>query len=440
MIRPPTEPESGDEHDPAAPPSIPMDHPVADRSTPVWTASANLTSTRTGLERRLFESPFVFDFFQAVRILQRLDRTRAPVGHAGPPRSEAVRFRAHLSLGFPPSAIHDLIGPAPDRPLPVLVQAFMGLTGPSGVLPRHYTDLLHRIERDRSERNPEKHALRDWLDLFNHRMVSLFYRAWEKYRFHLAYERGDPGGPDPDPFTQCLYCLIGLGLTPLRDRLRVLAKSGGEASSKAGAFPLARIEDLALLHYGGLFARRLRTAVGLEALVGDYFGIAARVEQFHGHWLALEPANQTCLAGEGGNTQLGVNTVVGQRVWDIQSKFRIRLGPLRYREFLEFVPDRTPLAARKSLFLLTQLVRLYVGPTLDFDVQVVLLGSEAPDCQLVAGQEFGARLGWNTWIRSRSFARDLDDAVFGGQEAIWMDVPDRHPQWLLRPSEESASE
>lgn len=138
--------------------------------------------------RRLFEESFNFDFFQAVRLLQRMSPDRARVGRGGPPGTEAVRFRARISLSFPPSSIHEILPPTDDLRVPVMVQAFMGLTGPSGVLPRHYTELLYKIER--FGRGPEKHALRDWLDLFDHRLVSLFYRAWEKYRFYIPFERG----------------------------------------------------------------------------------------------------------------------------------------------------------------------------------------------------------------------------------------------------------
>ena len=144
---------------------------------------------RGSLMRRLFEESYAFDFFQAVRILARIDLARKPVGHAGPPREEVVRFRAHLSLSFPPSSIYELLPASDAFPVPVMRVSFLGLTGPSGVLPQHYTHELMRLNRE--GRGEERTALRAWLDLFNHRMVSLFYRAWEKYRLAITYERGE---------------------------------------------------------------------------------------------------------------------------------------------------------------------------------------------------------------------------------------------------------
>jgi type VI secretion system protein ImpH len=380
--------------------------------------------SRPSVETRLLTEGYNFDFFQAVRLLHWLDPRRRQVGRGGPPQAEIVRFRARVSLSFPPSSIYEIRRPTPETSGAVMIQAFMGLTGPNGVLPRHYTELLHRLER---EKGPERNALRDWLDLFNHRFVSLFYRAWEKYRFYLPYERGVYARAEADPFTVALLSLVGHGLPPLRHRLIVALRTPGEDPSRAQQRPaaraLVRIEDLTLLYYGGLLAHRPRNAAGLEAILGDYFHLPARIRQFQGQWLPLEPPNQTRLAGDSGpdNNQLGVTAVAGERVWDVQTKFRIYLGPLDYESFLEFLPDFAPVPARKTFFLLVHLVRIYAGLELDFDVQLALRADEVPECRLVDDGTVGARLGWNTWVRSLAFEGDADDAVFEGEEVFLID-------------------
>jgi type VI secretion system protein ImpH len=371
---------------------------------------------RHSLARRLFEESYHFDFFQAVRLLQRMEPGRVQVGRGGPPQAEAVRFRARISLSFPPSAIYDLSRPTTSLPIPVMVQAFMGLTGPSGVLPRHYTELLYKIERE--IRTPEKHALRDWFDLFNHRFVSLFYRAWEKYRFYIPFERGEYDGPEPDPFTNCLYSLIGLGAPPLRRRLHITARDTVDEYGEPHERVLARIEDLVLLHFSGALAHRPRCAVALEAMLQDYFRVATRIDQFQGQWLQLEPSSRTHLDGTLGNNQLAVSALAGDRVWDRQSKFRVRLGPMTYAQFSEFLPDRDPVVDRKSFFLLVHLVRLYAEPTLDFDVQLVLKAVEVPECQLTGDGTFGARLAWNTWLLTQPATVDADDVVLEGEQVL----------------------
>jgi type VI secretion system protein ImpH len=366
------------------------------------------------VEEQLFREGYAFDFFQAVRLLERLEPARRPVGREGPAGAEVVRFEAHLSLAFPPSSIYEVERAGPGLAVPRMVVSFMGLTGPSGVLPRHYTELLLRL--DREAKGPERRALRAWLDLFNHRLISLFYRAWEKYRFAIPYERGESARGEGDAFTRSLFSLVGLGLPPLRRRLRVSAveESGGERRERV----LARVDDLALLYYGGVLAHRPRCAVSLEALLQDYFGLAARVLQFRGQWLRLEPAGQSRL-GEGPcNNELGVSVVAGERVWDVQGKFRVRLGPLGYARFLDFLPDRSPAAGRKEFFLVCHLVRLYAGPEFDFDVQLVLRAEEVPACRLADGDGPGPRLGWNTWVRSQAYPHDADDAAFAGEEVV----------------------
>lgn len=355
-----------------------------------------------GLSGQLFREPYGFDFFQAVRLLERIRAARArddprgqryPVGRDRPADQEVVRFRALPSLAFPASAVSQLREPGRDSvpegelPPPEMVVAFLGLIGAQGVLPYHYTALLLRRLRHKD------YALRDFLDLFNHRLISLFYRAWEKYRLPFAYERHrlDPAGQlEEDLATRALYCLVGLGTGGLRGRLE--------------------IDDEAFLFYGGHFAHYPRSASALEGLLEDYFELPVRVQQLQGQWLCLEPGDQARLPcpahPRGRNNRLGVDLVVGERVWDVQSKFRLRLGPLRYAAFCRLMPNGDALRP------LCQLTRSYVGPELDFDVQPVLEAQEVPWCRLGADGADRPYLGWNTWVRCQAFTRVVEDAVF----------------------------
>jgi type VI secretion system protein ImpH len=350
-----------------------------------------------GLSEQLLREPGRFDFFQAVRLLARIARQRAaqdprwprpPEGWDETPEREAVRFRALPSLSFPAAPVSQINPPGRDGPLAPaeMVVAFLGLTGPLGVLPQHYTTLL--VQRLRLKDN----ALRDFLDLFNHRTVSLFYGAWEKYRLPFAYERSrldGPGGED-ELCSWCLYCLAGLGTAGLRGRMDV--------------------DDEAFLFYAGHFAHFPRSAVALECLLGDYFELPLRVEQACGQWLTLEGGDRSLLPGpehrQGRYCRLGIDLIVGERVWDVQSKFRLRLGPVGYEQFRRLMPGGAGLRA------LCQLTQTYTGLELDYDVQVVLRAAEVPWCRLGGDGADGCRLGWNTWVRSGALARDPEDAVF----------------------------
>jgi len=343
-------------------------------------------SNAAGSPRSLLQSePYRFEFFQAVRLLAlgaAADEAdpRRPVGEDFRPEEEVVRFRALVSQAFPPSSIAALED-AEDQPSQMIV-TFMGLTGPSGVLPQHYTRML--IDRVRHR----DFALRDFLDTFNHRIISHFYRAWQKYNFAISYEAAALR-QQTDPFSLGLFSLIGQGTAGLRQRLE--------------------IDDEAFLYFGGQVARFPRSAISLECLVADYFDLPTRILQFQGQWLALSPEEQTCMPsgfGLGGNNQLGVTAIAGERVWGVESKFRIRLGPLDYEQFRSL----TPMGDR--LLAVAQFVRRYVGGDLDFDVQLVLRHDEVPPCRLGGDPATAARLGWTCWIRNGPLAADVDDAVF----------------------------
>src|SRR5262249_20371221 len=222
-------------------------------------------------------------------------------------------------------------------------------------LPRHYTEMLMRA---RDARGPERFVARDWFDLFNHRLISLFYRAWTKYRFWLTYERGEYAQSEPALFTESMFSLMGLGTKSLRNRLRIAVRPTAEGAPREHV--LARVEDLALIYYAGLLAHRPRCAISLERLLADYFGVPVRVVQFQGQWLRLDPDSQSQVSAQEEKSAMGLNAIVGDRVWDIRSKIRICLGPLGYERFAAFLPDQSSAPERKDFFRLMHLVRLYV--------------------------------------------------------------------------------
>ena len=260
----------------------------------------------------------------------------------------------------------------------------MGLSGPVGVLPEGYLDLLLQRSREHD------HALRDFLDLFNHRTISLFYRAWEKYRFPVGFERARRTAGHTDLFSASLECLVGIGTGQQKQRL-----------------PFA---DDALLRYAGHFAHFPRSAVVLETLLADYLQIPVKIEQLVGRWLPLKIEERTQLPSPecpGGRfNQLGFDLVIGTRVWDVQSSFRICLGPLAQRQFAQLLPGGAQLRR------LCALAGLYAGPELDFEVQLMLPAAEVPMCRLGGGAGSLSRLGWSTWLCSAAPASDRDDVRF----------------------------
>ncbi len=326
------------------------------------------------LDQQIFDDPTPFEFFQAVRLIEKINPQLKTVGRDALPSEEAVRFRSHVSLNFPASEIQELRSveiPGLERSIAEMHVNFMGMAGINGVLPVHYTEtIVDRVRhRDRS--------MWEFLDIFTHRAVSLFYRAWAKYRFPLAYERGD------ESFTSYLFDLAGLGTDGLRGRMGV--------------------EDESLLPYTGLIGQKPHSAIALQNILSDYFGVNAKVEQFYGQWLDLTEEDHTKVGVQ--NSKLGYNSIIGTRIWEQQSKFRITLGPLTFAQFQAFLPVGTASRSAKSI------CEFMVGSEFDFDIKLSLKAKQVPSLVLTTRAIRKPHLGWTTWLKTKPFAKDDDQVV-----------------------------
>jgi type VI secretion system protein ImpH len=333
----------------------------------------DIAVVRRGLEDRLFEEPYSFEFAQAVRLLRQYYPHRAGVGLFQPPRSEAVRFGATPSLTFPASEIQELLERAEAPPL--MRVNFMGLVGPLGVLPLYYTELVSERVRVRD------YTLRDFLDIFHHRLISLFYRVSEKYRFVIGYEQRES-----DRFSGYLFDLIGLGAPALRRR--------------------QEIEDETLLFYTGLFAQQPRSAEALRLMLTDYFEAPIAIQQFLGAWYRLDSRAQCSLDDTSFDSQqLGFGAVVGDEIWDPQSRLRVVIGPLPLHRYLDFLPSGAAYRPLRSL------VRFFAGDEFDFEAQLILRRDDVPACELGAGGESAPRLGWLSWSKTRELEYNPSETI-----------------------------
>jgi type VI secretion system protein ImpH len=356
--------------------------PRADK--PAAQLSAKSDSPRddaAAIERALREEPTSFSFFQAVRLLSRINPDRSRVGRLGDPGDEVVHFAASTSLAFPPSEIQALTLPEKvdgkaEEPGKMTV-SFFGLTGPQGVLPHVYTE--HAASRARAKDT----AFRDFLDLFDGRAIALFYRAWEKHFAPGAQESGSE-----DRLRDHLLDLAGLGTPGLRNRLPV--------------------PDDALAFYASTLALHNRSADGLARLIGDYFSVPATVEQFTGAWRHVDSGGQSTLGEMGDAGRLGFG-VIGDAAWDPQGRVRLRLGPLTRAQFDAFLPGG---AAHEPL---RALARLYADDQVGVDAQLVLAREAVPRVSLLPPRDAASAgappLGRGTWLARRAPTRDPDETM-----------------------------
>ncbi len=301
-----------------------------------------------------------YDFFAALRLIECAYCDKPRIGQSRQPQDDAVRFGQTPSLAFEHTLLAALT-PGVDGAAPRLDVNFFGLLGANGPMPVHLTEYA----RDRL-RNSSDPTLVRFLDMFHHRMISLFYRAWASAQPVVSFDRSED-----DRFADYVASLIGIGMKSLRQR---------------DAAP-----DFAKLHYAGHLSSQARNAEGLGAMLGEYFKVPVVIQQFVGHWMTLSPDSRCRLISGHKAEVLGTTTVLGGKVWNSQHKFRIIMGPLTLDEYTRMLPGSA------SFTRLTALVRNYVGIAFDWDVNLILKKEEIPAFKM--GKQ--AKLGWLTWLSSQ---------------------------------------
>jgi type VI secretion system protein ImpH len=317
------------------------------------------------LLNRLEQQPSAFDFYGALRQLECAFGDLPRIGQAQRPIDEAVRFCQPASLAFEPAMFAGLQR-GEEWQAPRLLVNLFGMLGANGPLPVHLTEYI----RDR-QRNSNDPTLAHFCDIFHHRMISLFYRAWASAQPALSLDR-----PQEDRFANYVASLIGLGMPSLQGR---------------DAAP-----DCAKLHHAGRLGPQTRNAEGLGALLSDFFQVPVRVQTFVGHWMTL-PADGIARLRSGPDAEvLGMTTVLGKKVWNAQHKFRLVIGPLDLAQAESLLPGEPGMQRLQAW------VRQYAGLTLDWDVNLILRKESVPGLRLGRA----ARLGWTTWLCSKAPNRD----------------------------------
>ncbi len=376
-----------------------------------------------GVIDQLLREPQQFDFFQAVRLL---DRWMAPCSPDGQGLAR-LNFRNSLALSFPPSAIEslkvhqrveeqpqdgavatdaasrstlDAMLSAPERPQTPrhahevdridMTPAFMGLLGVNGTLPLFYTEMLAQRELYQKDQSG-----RAFMDMFSHRAVSLFYQAWRKHRLPIQFE-----ADRRSRFLPLALSLAGLGQKGLRDRL------GGERGAVA---------DEALAYYAGTLQQRTLSARQLQQVLQDYLAVPVRIEQFVGRWYQVPESGRAYLGvtgRQGGmagplNGVLGRSAMLGERVWQRDLRMRVVLGPLPHARFRRFLPGGAGASALKELLTMLS------GVSLEYEINLQLRRDDVQGCVLDSTRSPTAfRLGWDTFLQTQSANEDRADVRY----------------------------
>jgi type VI secretion system protein ImpH len=338
--------------------------------------------------QKLTESAFDYSFQQSVRLLERsamYDKKESnsnvatnSISGFTPPSNESIRFSTHQSLAFPSGEIRNINRKNSNNTgikQWQLIVNLLGITGVQGVLPYHYTELILKRQKMKDD------TLEHFLNLFNHRTISLFYKASIKYRLPIQYERNQLHSSSRnkvDQHTHSLLSLIGLGTTGLYNRLYT--------------------RDESLIYYAGLFNQKIRNSSNLKQILRTHFNIPVEVEQFIGQWKELIDDVRSKLPDfnnpSGRNAQLSRSLMIGKKAWFAQGKIRIILGPLNKSQLDRFAPGTVTLKA------LNELVRMYVGMENDYEFRIRIYKRDKPQ-RITLSAQTPPIIGWDTWLTSQ---------------------------------------
>lgn len=326
--------------------------------------------TSYSVEQQLNEDPYTFNFLNAVRMIECAYPEKPRLGTSQRPAEDPVRLTQEPSLSFESSTI-TAFDYGKEGQVPRLRSRFLGVFGPNGPLPLHLTEYA----RDRI-RHYRDSTLAGFADVFHHRMLSLFYRAWANAEPTVHYDR-----PRSDRFGYYVASTFGVGMESLRD--------------------LDVVADRYKFYFAGLLACQTRHPEGLEFLLAEYFRVQVTVCEFVGEWLDLPENGLWCLGQSPLTGTLGESVIVGSSVWSCQSKFKLAIGPLNLERYRSFLPGGDCLSH------LVALVRNYTGDEMAWEINLILQKDQVPSLQLNGR----CSLGWTSWLGNRLDESDAGDLI-----------------------------
>lgn len=323
----------------------------------------------------LQQEPYKYDYYQFVRLIECMYPDKQRFGYSAKPSDDAIRMGQLPSMQFAPGAIATFETNA-NYPASLKV-FFFGLFGPNGPLPIHLTEFARN--RINIARDP---TLAEFADLFHHRLLSLFYRAWADKEPTVQLDR-----PKNDRFSFYVGSLLGIAEQSQRQR--------------------DEIPDHTKLHFAAHMGCQTKHANGLIAILHAYFQVPVAVEEFVGEWLVI-PKDSLCYlnAANQQTSQLGVSATIGLRSWQCMHKFRVLVGPLDLQQFESLLPNG------KKVTAFSDLVKNYIGFEFKWDLNLILKKNEVPTVQL---GKYGW-LGWNSWLAIKNRMNDARDVLIDGEK------------------------
>lgn len=321
----------------------------------------NVRSAAPVVIQDLFDNPYEYSFYQTVRLLHGLSKDKPTIGATEDPSEEPLFVRSNLSYSFQNS---DVSYVGYDQEKPVIKVNFLNIAGPHGPLPSPLSEMMYDRERLKD------FAMKDFLDIFSHRIASLFYRVAEKHSFVIC-----PKQSSEQVSGEMLTAFLGISSADIEK---------------------TKLSKLSLLRYAGIFWQKPHSAAGLEQILRDYFRVKVDVRQFEGGWISMQKSQRTNIGNlKGKNNNLGDNAFLGKHYWNQAQNFVVGLNGLSAEEFLELIPTG------KGYKVLCEIIKLYAGPEFSYQVKLHLKEKETlPELLIKSNVVQAPRLGWTCFMKT----------------------------------------
>ncbi|ALH95838.1 type VI secretion system baseplate subunit TssG [Acinetobacter equi] len=292
----------------------------------------------------LAQHPQSYEFIQSVRLLR-----HAPSAVAKMKWHEDFLFESSFNLNFPISEIESLeIGEKKNS----ITNLITGLTGIQGVLPYVYTNKVRLLSRQ------QKQEIKDFINLFNHKLVAQYVESSLSYNLPVLYE-----------------------ISSENYYLKFLHSLNGYVSEHHNDHDL----DDYFAEFAGLMQGQNNNAHAVRTILNSIFSQKIEIEEFVEEKFHLDNSQRTSLGS--GSSLLGVNTFCGTTIKQINGKINLKIGPLKTKDYLNFLPHQ------KESIKLKRILQKWCDPTLVIDVCLILDKSEINACQLSSNAKVGLAQG-----------------------------------------------
>lgn len=307
-----------------------------------------------------------YNFFAALRLLEKQNGQR--FGKSKTPKEDPLLLGQMPHLGFPATTLANIniLEKTKHKNLNVF---FFGLFGSKGPMPQHITEKLVTTGFSKTDKK-EKKTQDEFYNIFHHRLISLFYRAWanKEPTTQLDIKKDDR-------FQFYINSLAGYGLPSLRNR--------------------DNLNDYAKAHFSAYLGGKIRHSEGLKNIIFQLYGIQSKIVEFVGEWLVIDKEHQCHLQPSFYAKKLGINTSLGGNSWQSQYKFQIQLGPLSLNQYEACLPGK------KNIKHINDAIKNYMRDELQWEIVLLLKKTEIPKTKLgTYGQ-----LGWTSWLKTNQNVR-----------------------------------